>query len=301
MLVLSRPPLSSSPFPSKRNRPTSSSRATSASAVMFTIAARSFASSPSGNSGNVRYAMSVTTMPRTASPRNSRRSLCVVWSFSNAYERCVSARSRSERSLNRTPSTRSSAFAPSAAATAVTRPRSPGARRSTRSSCTRGAAASVGDTADTRSTSRAGTSTAPCAWRPAYGTGVASGPASFRLPSCGFRPLVPDRSGQVSRSVPSARLGAAGLVVVDLRQHQALEGRPSRVDLLVAGAFAEVAVAAADRTQAFAVRAVQRRERHLEHDRVAPDRLGDERDVDLEAVVVVLGRVLRHEFGERDV
>ena len=59
-------------------------RATSASATMLTIAARSLASSPSGKSGNEAYAMSVTTSPSTESPRNSRRSFVISVPCSNA-------------------------------------------------------------------------------------------------------------------------------------------------------------------------------------------------------------------------
>ena len=64
MLLCLGPRSSPRPRPSMDiNRPSPRSRATSASALMFTIAARSFASSPSGISGNSRKAMSVTTIP----------------------------------------------------------------------------------------------------------------------------------------------------------------------------------------------------------------------------------------------
>src|SRR5919201_3687813 len=107
MLDLSRPPLCSSPFPRRTTDPTPSDRATSASEVMLTTAARSFASEPSGKSGKSLYARSVTTRPRTESPRNSRRSLVMPNPFSNAYDRWVSAASRSSASANSTPSARS--------------------------------------------------------------------------------------------------------------------------------------------------------------------------------------------------
>src|SRR5262245_53916269 len=110
MLLLSRPPLISSPRPSRTNRPSPRSRAASARAPMLTMAARSLASSPSGISGNSRKAMSVTTTPSTASPRNSSRSLLTGRSCSNACDRWVRASWRNEPSRNRTPRMRSSAF-----------------------------------------------------------------------------------------------------------------------------------------------------------------------------------------------
>ena len=69
-------------------------RATSASATMFTIAPE-LRQRPSGSSGNDAGAMSVTTRPSTESPRNSSRSFVTSVACSNAYERCVSAASRS--------------------------------------------------------------------------------------------------------------------------------------------------------------------------------------------------------------
>src|SRR5688572_28376784 len=112
MLALSRPPLSSSPLPSRTNEPSPSERATSASACAFTIAARSLASSPSGNSGKEAKAMSVTTRPRTESPRNSSRSLVVSRPCSNAYERCVSAVTLRPSSTKRMPKAASRASGP---------------------------------------------------------------------------------------------------------------------------------------------------------------------------------------------
>src|SRR5919108_1797159 len=109
MLALSRPPLCSSPLPSRTSSPRRSERATSASACALTIAARSFASSPSGRRGNASNAMSVTTRPRTESPRNSSRSFVVSRPCSNANERCVNAVSRSSAFRKRIPSARSNA------------------------------------------------------------------------------------------------------------------------------------------------------------------------------------------------
>src|SRR6266480_1783249 len=91
----SRPPDSTSPRPRCRWGPRPSSRATSASTPMLTVAARSLAISPSGRWGNSEKIMSVTTSPSTASPRNSSRSLFVTPPCSKAYDRCVSeSRSR---------------------------------------------------------------------------------------------------------------------------------------------------------------------------------------------------------------
>src|SRR2546428_15329 len=103
MLALSRPPDCSSPLPSRMVSPSPSSRATSARVVMLTMAARSFASSPSERSGNARYTRSVTTSPSTASPRNSSRSLVVGTLCSNANDRWVRAASRRAACLNRIP------------------------------------------------------------------------------------------------------------------------------------------------------------------------------------------------------
>src|SRR5918999_1456310 len=112
MLPLSRPPLCSSPLPRRTIAPSPKDRATSASACALTIAARSFASSPSGISRNASNAISVTTNPRTESPRNSSRSLVASTPCSNAYERCVRAVSRSSSSRNLMPSASSSASGP---------------------------------------------------------------------------------------------------------------------------------------------------------------------------------------------
>src|ERR671921_104208 len=96
MLFLSRPPVVSSPLPSRRYAPSPSGpsrRATSASARMFTTLARSLASCPSGRSGWLWNSAEVITTPSTESPRNSRRSLVGRPPFSYAYERWVRARS----------------------------------------------------------------------------------------------------------------------------------------------------------------------------------------------------------------
>ena len=87
MLALSRPPVTSSPRPSRTYEPSPvgpSRRATSASARMFTTEARSFASWPSGRSGCPEYSASVITSPSTASPRNSSRSFVGSPPFSYA-------------------------------------------------------------------------------------------------------------------------------------------------------------------------------------------------------------------------
>src|SRR3954454_15368392 len=94
MDALSRPPVPSSPRPSRMKEPSSRPRPTSASARELTTAARSLASWPSGRSGWVVYSVSVTTRPSTESPRNSSRSLVGRPPFSYAYERWVSARTR---------------------------------------------------------------------------------------------------------------------------------------------------------------------------------------------------------------
>src|SRR5213592_544666 len=94
MDALSRPPVPSSPRPSRMKEPSSRPRPTSASARELTTAARNLASWPSGRSGWVVYSVSVTTRPSTESPRNSSRSLVGRPPFSYAYERWVSARTR---------------------------------------------------------------------------------------------------------------------------------------------------------------------------------------------------------------
>src|SRR5436189_81506 len=60
MDALSRPPVPSSPRPSRMKEPRSSPRLTSASARELTTAARNLASWPSGRSGWVVYSVSVT-------------------------------------------------------------------------------------------------------------------------------------------------------------------------------------------------------------------------------------------------
>src|SRR4051812_36732976 len=102
MLFLSRPPVASSPLPSRRYGPRPSGprpRATSASARMLTTLARSFASWPSGRSGWLWKSAVVMTTPSTESPRNSRRSFVGSPPFSYAYDRWV--RARSSRSASR--------------------------------------------------------------------------------------------------------------------------------------------------------------------------------------------------------
>ena len=65
---------------------------------MFTIAARSLASAPSGRSGYAAYAMSVTTSPSTESPRNSRRSFVISVPVLERV-RAVRERGRPERGV----------------------------------------------------------------------------------------------------------------------------------------------------------------------------------------------------------
>src|SRR4030042_1374502 len=69
------PPLNSSPRPNKSQSPSSSEEASSARVSRQTKEARISVNSPSGSSGNSLYSFSVTTKFRTASPRNSKRSL----------------------------------------------------------------------------------------------------------------------------------------------------------------------------------------------------------------------------------
>ena len=104
---MSRPPDSSSPLPSSTTSPSPSERATSASAAMFTIAARSFASAPSGRSGYsaVRHVGDDEAEHRIAQELEAlvrhRRAPART-----RYERCVSAASRSAASWNVTPRAR---------------------------------------------------------------------------------------------------------------------------------------------------------------------------------------------------
>ena len=200
---------------------------------MFTIAARSLASSPSGISGNSRKAMSVTTMPSTASPRNSRRSLLTGSSCSNAYERWVSASLAQRGVAEPHPEDaveRLRARPSRARRSRATRPRWPGARRSTRSSRRPGAAASAGGTAGTRSTSAPAPSSSPCASRRGCGSAF---------------------SWDRHRAFLSVVVGRCrGPVRAPVNR---LERGPPRVVRLGARALAEVAVAAAPLAQPEAV------------------------------------------------
>ena len=100
----------------------------------------------------------------------------------------------------------------------------------------------------------------PSSWRRACRRGTCSASSSVR-PSVSFLPVL--------RSRDAVSSGPSGGGVFELG--------PAGIDLgVVAGALAEVAVAAADAAQALAVGAVQRRERQLHADRVADHLLGVE-------------------------
>src|SRR5580698_983212 len=75
MEALARPPDPSSPRPSRRTSPTPRRAATCARTRAFTTAERTLASLPSAKSGKRSNVYPATMRPRTASPRNSRRSL----------------------------------------------------------------------------------------------------------------------------------------------------------------------------------------------------------------------------------
>src|SRR5512137_347527 len=82
-----------------------SSRASPARGRSLTMEERILERSPSEHSGNFFTSMSVMHRVRTASPRNSRRSLSFIMrsGFSLAKDRCVRAQSRNEGSLNLYP------------------------------------------------------------------------------------------------------------------------------------------------------------------------------------------------------
>ena len=92
---LARPPDASSPLPSGRERPRSSSCATSASVSALTTDGAQLRQLALGELRVLaRSTNSVTTKPSTESPRNSSRSFDSSTPCSAQYERCVSARSR---------------------------------------------------------------------------------------------------------------------------------------------------------------------------------------------------------------
>ena len=76
--ALSAPPLAASPRPSSSADPRPQSRAASAKASALTTADLTALSSPGPRSGELVMATSQTQSPRTASPRNSKRSLDVA-------------------------------------------------------------------------------------------------------------------------------------------------------------------------------------------------------------------------------
>ena len=198
--------------------------------------------------------MSVTTSPSTESPRNSRRSFVTSSPCSNANERCVSAASRSPASRNATPSARSSASIEAGSRSIRTRlldldGLTAGVVPAVPAHAVRHASAAC--TADTSCTRSAPPSTSHDASR--CGSCSAS---SWGLPS-----------------VPPGRSASGRVVGRRELEQQVGQDREPRIDRVVPRALAEVAVAAARRAQTQAVGPAQRRERHLDADRVA-DRSG---------------------------
>src|ERR671931_520640 len=209
--------------------------------------------------------MSVTTRPRTASPRNSSRSFVTSWSCSNAKERCVSAAVRIWGSWNVTPRASSSAD----------RSEPPARRRLTSALDLHGSATRVVAAVRAHAV-RDLRLMALRALRVRGGLGLpvrpALGPAAVTLSTLRYR----HRSSLSSGSVVLA---------------ERVERVPAGIDRVIARALAEVAVPAAPRAEPQAVRTAERREGELEHDRVPDDRLGVERQVRLERVVVLRTRL----------
>ena len=108
---LVRPPVLSSPRPSRRWSPRPRRSPTAASAAVETSAARAFDFCPSFQSVHSRNSRSEITNPSTASPRNSSDSLSRTppLASSCARERCVRACSSNPRSRKRYPSASSTA------------------------------------------------------------------------------------------------------------------------------------------------------------------------------------------------
>src|SRR4051794_14648024 len=282
---LLRPPVDSSPRPSLMCRPRSMVRATSARARALTTAARSFARRPSDRSGWARNSVSVTTTPRTESPRNSSRSLVGSPPFSYANDRCVKARSSCSASSVGVPSAsrRSSYDERSATGVAVRGP-DDGLRedRTGRSRGRRGAAG---------------------AWR--RRRGWRTSPVRGRRPStasdgdaCCYATSF--ASGQPLNSLLLSAGDAAGHLVVFSSvsaQRQRSEPGPTWVDLflvLVAGSVCEPD--AAFGAQSRAVVLAQRLERQLEHLRIPQHRFEVEQvalePADVVILLVALGVVL---------
>src|SRR5216684_2353202 len=122
-VCFSRPPVFSSPRPNRKCSPRRSRRAASSREPAFTIRARLLESCPSLHSGKAARRYSLVSSSRTASPRNSSRSLsreseaetassASAARNSGTAELCVSALSRSSLAENLYP--RRSSNAPSA-------------------------------------------------------------------------------------------------------------------------------------------------------------------------------------------
>src|SRR5438105_4833341 len=111
--VLARPPLNSSPRPSRRKSPKLISFATRTKCRVLTKCARNLESSPSPRSGKVANRASLVTIPRMESPKNSSSSLsgraplmagCTRWPPSCANELWVRACCSSSGLRKRWPS-----------------------------------------------------------------------------------------------------------------------------------------------------------------------------------------------------
>ena len=96
-----RPPLFSSPLPRHRKEPRSKQWAALNKCALFTNRALSWVSSPSEARGNRLNSSLPTARPKTASPRNSKRSFETA--FSPITERWVKAVWSNARSRNRYP------------------------------------------------------------------------------------------------------------------------------------------------------------------------------------------------------
>src|SRR5438132_7546102 len=267
MLALSRPPDCSSPLPSRTLSPRPNSRATSARVVMLTMAARNLASSPSDLSGKARYTRSVTTSPSTASPRNSNRSFVVGTLCSNANDRCVNAASLRALCLNLMPRAFSSGvcFRGTRIGRSFTPLRGPDGPRSSRSSRRRDAAVWAGGTADTPRTSAAWISTGTDAgWS-------ATWPSSFSAWAWLLIAPFPRRVRSIVFELQVQKRGPPG---VHFRRARALP---------------QVAVAAAPRAEAPAVRPAQGGEGHRQHHRVADHRLEVQASLNSERIPFLTG------------
>src|SRR5436190_721915 len=273
MLALSRPPDCSSPFPKRTIAPRSRSRATSASAVMFTIAARSLARSPSGIPGYIRYARSVTTRPSTESPRNSSRSFVIVRSCSNANERWVTDASRSSGSRNETPSARSSASSRCSTGASLTRLLD----LDRLTSCVVPAICADAVRELRLLALRA------CVVRRRF---ALPGCAALRGPRLALL-LLGDGHRSVFPSLSSVEVGQVG---EEVGEH----GEPL-IELVVARALPEVAVTATRRAEPLAIGAAERGERHLDPDHIADHLVGLEQSLGTERVGIAVLVGIAHE------